>query len=42
MSRSKLSKVGIDLTWSGMFTEKKFLLCLQTKGLFLTQTIILA
>lgn len=33
MSRSKLSKVGTQHTCSSMFTEKKFLLCLQIKGL---------
>lgn len=33
MSSSKPSKVGTEHAWSNMFTEKKFLLCLQIKGL---------
>ena len=42
LSRSKPSKVGTEHIWSSVFPEKKFLLCIQIKGLVLTQTVVLA
>lgn len=38
----KPSRVTTELTWSSALTEEKILLCLQIKGLVLTQTVILA